>query len=118
VYKAGMGDLASTLHTISTWANGFFDFVVTVALVGLALTAVRKADATLGYVLAGAMGLRFATVCCSRIAYQTLGATASADSPIPLVLGGVSILGAFVELAVWGAVGFVLFRLAKKIAGT
>lgn len=112
-----MGDLATTLHTISTYANGFFDFLVTVALVVVALTAVRKADATLGYVLAGAMGLRFVTVCCSRIAYQTLGASASVDSPIPMMLGGLSLLGAFVELAVWGAVGFVLFRLAKKIAG-
>jgi|JI10StandDraft_1071094.scaffolds.fasta_scaffold736915_2 hypothetical protein len=109
-------DSTNLLSDIAYYLNGFFDFLVTVGIVVLALTAVRKADATLGYVLAGAMGVRFVTVCCSRIAYSALPSMGGSDGVMPMVMGGMGLLNALIELSVWCAVGFVLFSLAKKLA--
>lgn len=110
-------DPVGLLHDVTYYASGFFDFLVAVGVIVLALTAVRKADATLGYVLAGGMGLRFLTVCCARAASSTVGAGADPSGPIPFVLAGLSLFTAVIGLAMWVVAAYVIYRLATKVAG-
>jgi hypothetical protein len=99
-----------TLYTIATYVSGFFDFVTCVAVIVVALTVVRRADATASYVLAGVMGVRFLASCCTR----GLGQVRSGGEALEMVSGGLAIIRPFFDLALWGAVIFVLVQLAKK----
>lgn len=91
--------------------GGFFDFLVFVALMVVALMYVRKADGTLGYVLAGAATVRFLTTCCGNVA---TGLNEQLGEAAMMVGVAMSTIGLFIELAVWGTVLFVLYSLASK----
>ena len=104
----------SLLYTISTFEAGFFDFVVAVAVIGVAFTLVRKADATAGYVLGGAMGIRFLASCCTRAFGQVQDQMSMGDASV-MIGGGLAIIRPFFDLIVWGAVLFALVQLAKKV---
>ena len=97
------------LYTIATYVSGFLDFVTAVAVIGVALTVVRGADAAAGYVLAAAMGLKFLASCCLR----GLGQVPSGDETLQMVSTGLAIIRPFFDLALWGAVIFVFVQLAK-----
>lgn len=97
------------LYTIATYLSGFLDFVTAVAVIGVALTVVRKADATAGYVLAGAMGLNFLASCCLR----AVGQVPNGGEALDMVQGGLAIVRPFFDVALWGAVIFVFVQLAK-----
>ena len=103
------------LYTIATYVSGFFDFLVFVGVLVLALTVVRKADATCGYVLAAGMGVNFLASCCSRGVYSAQSSMGEAGV---MVGAGIAIVRPFFELVLWGAVIFVLVQLSKKIPGT
>ena len=98
------------LFRIGTYVAGFFDFVVALAVIFFALTTVRKADATSGYVLAGAMGVRFVAACCTRAVGQV-----SIDESMQMASAALSIVRPFFDLALWAAVMFVLLQLARKV---
>ncbi len=101
----------STLYTIATYVSGFFDFVIAVAVIVAALTVVRRADATAGYVLAAAMGVRFLASCCLR----TIAQVPNGGEAMEMVSGGLAIIRPFFDVALWGAVIFVLAQLAKRV---
>jgi hypothetical protein len=101
---------AHLLFTIATYVSGFFDFVTGVVVIIVALTVVRKADATSGYVLASAMGLNFLATCCTRAVGQVTGG----DETMLMASGALSIIRPFFDLALWGAVIFCFVQLAKK----
>lgn len=105
---------ASLLYTISTFEAGIFDFLVAVAVIGVAFTLVRKADATAGYVLGGAMGIRFLASCCTRAFGQVQDQLSMGEASL-YVGGGLALVRPFFDLLVWGAVLFVLVQLAKKV---
>lgn len=91
--------------------GGFFDFLAFVGLMVVALMFVRKADGTLGYVLAGAASVRFLSTCCTNVVggmSAQLGEAATIVSPL------LSAIGIFIELGMWGTVLFVLYSLASK----
>ena len=100
------------LFTIATYVSGFFDFVTAVVVIVVALTALRKADATSGYVLAAAMGVRFLAACCTRVVSQASGVEEAAQ----MVSGALAIIRPFFDLALWGAVIFVIVQLSKKVS--
>lgn len=102
---------ARTLFTIGTYVSGFFDFVVAVVVIVFALTVVRRADATAGYVLGGAMGVRFVAACCTRGVSQMTGV----DESLQMASAGLSIVKPFFDLGLWAAVVFCFLQLAKKI---
>lgn len=104
----------SLLFTISTFEAGIFDFLTTVAVLIVAFTVVRKADATAGYVLGGAMGIRFLGSCCTRAFGQVQGQLSLGDA-VGWVSGGLGIIRPFFDLLAWGAVVFVLVQLSKKV---
>ena len=109
-------DPTSLLHDIAYYANGFFDFLVAIAIIVVALTAVRKADATLGYILTGAMSVRFLTLCCTRAGYGARDALSEGGEVLSMALGFLSLVGAFLELGLWIAVAYCLYTLANKVA--
>jgi hypothetical protein len=72
---------------------------------------VRKADGTLGYVLAGAASLQFLTKCGTNVVTgmrEQIGETAN------MISVAVYGIGLFIEPGVWGVVLFVLYSLAGK----
>lgn len=91
--------------------GGFFDFLVFVALMVVALMYVRKADGTLGYVLAGAATFQFLATCCMNVSGSFMGEMGEMAGMISLVL---SLVDQFIDLAVWGCLLFVLYSLAQK----
>jgi len=99
----------SLLFSISTFQAGFFDFLAAVGVLIVAFTVVRKADATAGYVLGGAMGVHFLASCCTRAFGQVQYELSMGD----MVSGGLAIISPFFDLMLWGAVIFVLVQLAK-----
>lgn len=104
----------SLLYTVSTFEAGFFDLLIALSVIGVAFTLVRKADATSGYVLGGAMGLRFLASCCTR-AYGQVQDQLDIGEANLFIGGGLAIMRPFFDLMVWGAVLFVLVQLAKKV---
>jgi len=104
-------DTINLIYTVIRLVGGFFDFITFVAVMVVALMYVRKADGTLGYVLAGATSVRFLFTCCSNASsglQEQLGETAV------LIGAALSSIMLFVDLAMWGAVLFVLYSLASK----
>jgi hypothetical protein len=99
------------LFTIGTYVAGFFDFITAVVVIIVALTLVRKADATSGYVLAGAMGIRFLAACCTR----AVGQAAGVDESAQMVSGALQIVRPIFDLALWAAVIFCFVQLVKKV---
>jgi hypothetical protein len=91
--------------------GGFFDFLTFVGLMVVALMFVRKADGTLGYVLAGAATVRFLSTCCTNVVSGLGAQIGEASTMIGAALSGI---GIFIELAVWGTVLYVLYALASK----
>lgn len=104
----------SLLFTISTFEAGIFDFLTAVGVLIVAFTVVRKADATAGYVLGGAMGVRFLASCCTRAFGQVQDQLSMGEASL-WMSGGLAIVRPFFDLILWGAVIFVLVQLAKKV---
>ncbi|GAB4199484.1 MAG: hypothetical protein OHK0013_09660 [Sandaracinaceae bacterium] len=100
-----------TVHTVLRLTGGFFDFLTFVGLLVVALMFVRKADGTLGYVLAGAASLQFLTTCCTNVVTGLSAQIGEAAGMIGAALSGV---GLFIELGLWGVVLFVLYSLAGR----
>lgn len=80
----------------------------------MAFTVVRKADATAGYVLGGAMGVRFLASCCTRAFGQVQDQLSMGEASM-WARGGLAIVRPFFDLALWGAVVYVLVQLSEKV---
>lgn len=106
-------DLVSTLFQVIRLVGGFFDFLVFVGLVSVALMFVRKVDGTLGYVLAAAAGARFLATCCTNVA---AGLQPQLGEPALYAQAALSGVGLFLELGLWGVVLFVLHQLSKRLS--
>ena len=104
-------DTISMIYSVIRLVGGFFDFIVFVALMVVALMYVRKADGTLGYVLAGAATVRFLVTCCGN---ASSGLNEQLGEAAMMVGVATSSIGLFIDLAMWGAVLFVLYSLASK----
>ncbi len=104
-------DLVETLFTGIRLLGGFFDFLIFVGLMVVALMFVRKADGTLGYVLAGAATFQFLATCCTNVSGGFLGELGEAA---PMVSVALSTINIFVDLAVGCTILFVLYSLAGK----
>ncbi|MBX7195349.1 MAG: hypothetical protein K1X94_25055 [Sandaracinaceae bacterium] len=91
--------------------GGFFDFLVFVGLMVVALMYVKKADATLGYILAGAASISFLATCCTNVASGVNEQLGDAGLYVSM---GLSVLNTFLDLAVWGTLLYVLYTLAGK----
>ncbi len=100
-----------TVYTGIRLLGGFFDFLTFVGLMVVALMFVRKADGTLGYVLAGAATVRFLSTCCTNV---VSGLSAQIGEMAGMMSAGLSAIGLFIELGLWGTVLFVLYSLAQK----
>lgn len=107
-----------SIVNVAQLMGGFFDFVVACTLIGLSLTIVRKADPQMGYAIAGIAGLRFATVCCSRVVSAAFDPIPWNDmnGAVPMGLALFSFVIPFITLALWLAVAFALVRLARRVA--
>jgi hypothetical protein len=104
-------ETVNTIYSVIRLVGGFFDFLTFVGLMVVALMFVRKADGTLGYVLAGAASVRFLATCCTNVVGglgEQLGEAAMMVNPL------LSAIGIFIELGMWGTVLFVLYSLAGK----
>jgi hypothetical protein len=104
-------DVIEMAYTGIRLVGGFFDFLVFVGLMIVALMFVRKADGTLGYVLAGAATFQFLTTCCLNVSSSFVAQLGDAAQMVSLAL---SSLNLFVDLGVSGTILFVLYSLAGK----
>ncbi|MFN7699455.1 MAG: hypothetical protein ACK6CU_01370 [Deltaproteobacteria bacterium] len=89
--------------------GGLFDFLVFAGLLGVALVAIRKVDATLAYVLTAAAGVRYLTICCSNVSLSAPLGDAGA-----FVEAAFSVVTLFLELGLWAAVLYALHALARR----
>jgi hypothetical protein len=105
----------SLLSSIASLEAGVFDFLLAVGVLIVALTVVRKADPAAGYVLGGAMGVRFLGACCTR-AFSQVAREMSFGESEGLALAALSIIRPWFDLMVWCAVIYVLVQLTKKIS--
>lgn len=103
----------SMLYSAIRLVGGFFDFVVFIGLMVVALAFVKKADATLGYVLAAAASVRFLLSCCLNVSTGLSEQMGEVAGVVGIVLSSISL---FVDLGMWGTVLFVLYSLAAKLA--
>ncbi len=104
-------DTITMIYNVIRLVGGFFDFITFIGLLVVALMFVRKADGTLGYVMAGVVSVRFLNTCCGNVTtglHEQLG-----DAALYAGMATASI-GLFLDLALWGAVLFVLYTLATK----
>lgn len=104
-------DTANMIFSGIRLVGGFFDFLVFVALLVVALMYVRKVDGTLGYILTGAATLNFLTTCCGNVVSSLSEQIGEAAMMVGAAVSG---LGLFIELALWGSILYVLFALASK----
>lgn len=104
-------ETSNMIFQVIRLVGGFFDFLVFVGILVVALMYVRKVDGTLGYILAGAASARFLMTCCSNI---VSGLSAQIGEASLLIGAGLSGIGLFIELGLWGAVLYVLYALAAK----
>ncbi|MBN8615288.1 MAG: hypothetical protein J0L92_32130 [Deltaproteobacteria bacterium] len=104
-------DLVEMLFTGIRLVGGFFDFLVFVGLMIVALMYVRKADGTLGYVLAGAASVQFLATCCTNVSSSFMGEMGEAASMVSVALSTVNL---FIDLGVWVTLLYVLYALAGK----
>lgn len=104
-------DTTNMIFQVIRLVGGFFDFLVFVGILVVALMYVRKVDGTLGYILAGAASLRFLTTCCGNVVH---GLSEQLGEAAALAGAGISGIGLFIELGLWGAVLYVLYALAAK----
>ncbi len=98
--------------------GGFFDFVVFVAVMVIALTSVRKLEPGLGYGIAGVASARFLSICCSR----SIGAAFDPipfndmNGVVPLTLTLLSLVSPILTLSLWSLVLFTIVKLAGRVA--
>jgi hypothetical protein len=107
----------ASIVNVAQLLGGFFDFVVAAVLIGLGVTLVRKADAAMGYAIAGIAGLRFLTVCCSRVVSASFDPIPWNDmnGAVPMGLALFSFLNPAITFALWLTVAFTLVRLVRRI---
>lgn len=104
-------DLVQTIFSGIRLIGGFFDFLVFVGLMVVALMFVRKADGTLGYVLAGAATFQFLATCCTNVASSFMTELGDAAAMVSVAQSVIILL---VDLVVSCVILFVLYSLAGK----
>lgn len=111
-------ELFSTLTHVSYLLGGFFDFVVLVAVIIVALTQIRPAERGLGYAIAALAGSRFLCICGSR----SLGASFDPipfndmNGVIPIALVLIDFVIPFLTIALWGALLFAVVKIRRRAA--
>lgn len=97
--------------------GGFFDFVVFVALMVIALTNLRKVEPNLGYAIAGVASARFLSICCSRTVSGVFDPLPFNDmnGAVPITLTLLGLINPVLTLSLWGLVLFAIVKLAGRI---
>jgi|GEM_PF-3596569 len=95
--------------------SGCGTILINLGLLVVALTMVRKANATASYVLAAGAGFRVLATCC--VDFGGFGLRRSGNYELMEVMPSVFRIVAFLDLTVfWGAVVFAAVTLARTIS--
>lgn len=106
--RVEIGELFQLIRIVA----GFFDFVVFIALLVVALAIVRKRDARLGYLVGGAAALRFLTTCCANVGQALELGDAFGDAGWYATVA-LQLVSAVIELGVWVVVLYALTQLSR-----
>lgn len=108
------GSINSGLYMLS----GFFDFVVFVALMVVALTTVRKVEPGLGYAVAGIASARFLSICCTRSLSSAFDPIPFNDmnGAVPMALTLMGLINPLLTVSLWASLIFVVVKLAGRVA--
>ena len=110
-------EIFSTLNNGAYLMGGFFDFVLFVAVIIIALTQVRAVEPALGYGIAALAASRFLCLCGSRSFNAAFDPIPFNDmnGVVPMAMTLMSFVIPFLTVALWGTVLFAIVRLRGRV---